>query len=69
MDHLIHLFEARGARPASQPSPEPTEVFGEPLIVGVAEAIDMVLENKIFDSLSVNALLLHGCGQSSKTAV
>jgi len=61
MNHLTHLFEARGCRPAFTSRPEETEVFESPIIVAPDEAIALVRSNTITDSVTVNALLFFYC--------
>jgi 8-oxo-dGTP pyrophosphatase MutT (NUDIX family) len=65
IDHTVHLYAAHGARAEGSPTPEPTEVFGEPLILEISEAIELIRENKINDSLSINALMLYSSGVAS----
>lgn len=69
IDQTVYLYVAFGARARRPPAPEPSEVFGEPLVVELSEAIELIRANKIQDSLSVNALLLYSAGLSSKDAV
>jgi ADP-ribose pyrophosphatase len=59
MNYSIHLFEAHASRPSSPPAPENTEVFAASLIVDLAEALQLVRQGEITDSLSINALLLY----------
>ncbi len=55
----IHLFEARGCRNAFDIRPEDTEVLADPLIVDRNEAVDLIRNHTITDSVTVSALLLH----------
>jgi ADP-ribose pyrophosphatase len=65
MKYSIHLFEAHAARPFAPPSPESSEVLSSPLIVDLAEALRLVRQGEITDSLSINALLLYQAAKCS----
>ncbi|HEV2560525.1 MAG TPA: NUDIX hydrolase [Rhizomicrobium sp.] len=59
--HKCHLFFAVGCRATGAPTPELSEVFGDPIIVSGDEALMLVREGTIVDALTISAILLKFC--------
>lgn len=58
MDFSTHLFAATGCQQFSDPVPEKSEVFAEPLMAPFSDVYNLIAEGTINDALTVSALLL-----------
>jgi len=65
MNHRLHIFRAVSCVQAASPSPECSEVFAEPVILPLEEAIALVMAGTIDDAVTIAALLLHRLAKTS----
>jgi 8-oxo-dGTP pyrophosphatase MutT (NUDIX family) len=59
INHAVHIFCAEGCLNRTEPTPEFSEVFEQPLIVNIDEVWTLIKDGIISDSLTISAIAIY----------